>query len=258
MSDTTVIAGEKTSGGLSGSTLKIIAIITMFIDHLAVVALESKALSMPVYTPDDYVTLFQTNGKYIIPYLTMRLIGRLAFPIFCFLLVEGYFHTRSIKKYILRLSLFAIISEIPFDLATHRQAFYWGYQNVFFTLLLGLTVIALMDFVKNRFRGFLLVFTKTAVIVGGIMTALFLHTDYNAMGILTIVLIYVFKQRNNNTIAMAAATVWLTFMNLLEVTSLLDILLVKFYNGKRGLNLKYIFYIFYPAHLFILYAIFQM
>ena len=100
--------------GLSGSTLKLIAIVTMFIDHLGVVAFETQI------------------SNYMVPYYIMRLIGRLAFPIFCFLLVEGFFHTRDVKKYALRLLVFAFISEIPFDLAFNRQLFYWRHQNVFF------------------------------------------------------------------------------------------------------------------------------
>ena len=130
MSDSTVAQRapqQEKAVGLSGSTLKLIAIVTMFIDHLGVVAFETQI------------------SNYMVPYYIMRLIGRLAFPIFCFLLVEGFFHTRDVKKYALRLLVFAFISEIPFDLAFNRQMFYWRHQNVFFTLFIGLLVIALLE-----------------------------------------------------------------------------------------------------------------
>ncbi len=254
----TTTSQQEKSGGLSGSTLKLIAIITMFIDHLGVVALESRALIIPITSMEDYVTLMQTNGQYAIPYFVMRLIGRLAFPIFCFLLVEGFLHTRDVKKYALRLLAFAFISEIPFDLAMRGQIFDWYYQNVFFTLFIGLTVIALIELAKKIFQGFFRFVVDTVVLVAGLLLAQLLYTDYGSTGVLTIVFIYLFKRYKNNILSMAVATLWLSTMNTIEATCLVDILLVKFYNGKRGLNLKYVFYAFYPVHLLLLYVIFHI
>ena len=74
-------------------------------------------------------------------YRIMRGIGRIAFPIYCFLLVEGFYHTHDVKKYISRCFLFAVISEVPFDLAVHGVWFYPGAQNVFFTLAIGLCTL---------------------------------------------------------------------------------------------------------------------
>ncbi|MDE6905138.1 MAG: conjugal transfer protein TraX [Lachnospiraceae bacterium] len=230
---------QEKARGLSGSTLKLIAIVTMFIDHLGVVAFETQF------------------SRYMAPYYIMRGIGRLAFPIYCFLLVEGFSHTRNVKKYALRLLLFAFLSEIPFDLAFNRQMFYWQYQNVFFTLLIGLSVIALMDHAKEISKGFLCFLWECAVLIAGIILAQLLHTDYGAVGVLAIVFIYLFRQNRSSTLAMGVSVIWLSAMNIAESPALIDILLVKFYNGKRGLDLKYIFYAFYPLHLLLLYFFFH-
>ena len=117
--------------GLSGSTLKLIAIITMFIDHIGAVIVERML----------YVT--GNTGSFTYEQMQnldtiLRSIGRIGFPLFCFLLVEGFLHTRNLGKYALRLLVFAVVSELPFNLAFAGQLFFAGYQNVFFTLLIGL------------------------------------------------------------------------------------------------------------------------
>lgn len=83
--------------------------------------------------------------------LTWRYIGRIAFPLYCFLLTEGFFHTRSREKYLLRMAGFAVISEIPFDLALYHMPIYRDYNNVFWTLLIGLAVMYFSELVYCRF-----------------------------------------------------------------------------------------------------------
>ena len=115
---------EKTGGlrsvGLSGDALKWIAMVTMFIDHLA------------------HTSLNPYGPHYVEIYTAMRTIGRVAFPIYCFLLVEGFMHTGNYRRYVLRIGLFALLSEIPFDLAMNGAAIFWNYQSVMVTLLIGL------------------------------------------------------------------------------------------------------------------------
>ncbi|NLG02851.1 MAG: hypothetical protein GX567_03310, partial [Clostridia bacterium] len=122
------------SKGIPGSTLKIIAIITMLIDHIAAVVLA------------DYLSIDGIRTIYKI----MRSIGRLGFPIFCFLLVEGFMHTRDIKRYARNLGLFALISEVPFDLAFKHKLIYLDYQNVFFTLFLSLLAIWIISLIEEN------------------------------------------------------------------------------------------------------------
>ena len=113
---------------LSGSWLKIIAMVSMVIDHVA--------LHLLRFYPDYTVALFSVGSKQVSWYFLMRCIGRLAFPLFAFLLVEGFLHTHDRMKYGRNLLLFALLSEIPFDLA-HQGCLFAPKQNVFFTLFLG-------------------------------------------------------------------------------------------------------------------------
>ena len=118
--------------GISGYWLKVIAVVSMLIDHTSAVILEQiPGLEAPAFF--------------------MRIIGRAAFPIYCFLLVEGFYHTRSRAKYAGRLFLFALISEVPFDLAFSRRMWDFSSNNVFFTLLFGLLVIWGVEGIKQKF-----------------------------------------------------------------------------------------------------------
>ncbi|MGB8455300.1 MAG: TraX family protein [Anaerocolumna sp.] len=223
---------------MNGYTLKLIAIITMFIDHMTAILI-----------PQD-TTIYWIG----------RSIGRLAFPIFCFLLVEGFLHTHNVKKYLARLGVFALISEIPFDLAFADKSVHYGYlmhQNIFFTLFIGLAVIYLMSMIERNFAGNIFLsnaFDSLAVIAGCILAAI-LTTDYDYKGVLLIVVFYVFRG-NKILLTLAVFLVNTLFGIWIQVLAALSMLCIWFYNGKRGpQDNKYIFYIFYPAHIFILYLI---
>ena len=110
---------------LSAAALHILAMVLMLMDHLWATLLPAQ----------DWLTC----------------AGRLAFPIFAFMAVEGYFHTHSFRKYALRLALFAVLSEVPFDLMYGGTWFYPVHQNVIWTLLLGLLGIHLMETVQGSF-----------------------------------------------------------------------------------------------------------
>lgn len=138
--------------GITGTTLKIIAIVAMFIDHFAAILIEHYMTSV---MPTTFISaeaqkawLRENPGVAMmeIIYIVMRLIGRFGFPLFAFLIVEGFQHTRSVKKYALNLGVFALISELPFNLGFASKLFYVNYQNVFFTLLLGLLCITCMHY----------------------------------------------------------------------------------------------------------------
>ena len=232
--------------GMTGSSLKMIAIITMFIDHAAAVILE-RMLYVQGFSMD-------TVNLYIV-YAVMRLIGRLGFPIFCFLLIEGFCYTRNVKKYALRLFLFALISEIPFDLGFMGKAFYWQYQNVFFTLFIGLLVLIGFRFAEEKMQWGkpLLIIFDFLLLAAGMYAANWLMTDYSGMGALTIAAMYLF--RKNRVLEAGVGCTVLTMMSLNEVTAFFVLLPIHKYNGKRGWNLKWFFYIFYPVHILLLYGI---
>jgi len=229
--------------GLTGSDLKWIAIITMLIDHTAVALIENG-----IFVSESFrLSAQQWNIWYRI-YWIMRLIGRLGFPIFCFLLVEGFCYTHDVKKYMLRLGIFALISEIPFDFACFRSIFYSSYQNVYFTLLIGMiTLCGIKRFEGGTIKNRLL---RIGCLFAGMAVAYLLMTDYSFFGVVLIVIFYVF--RGKEKVRDLFAGLVLLCNSLVEVTGLLVFIPMHFYNGKRGKQSKYFFYAFYPVHLLIL------
>lgn len=239
--------------GLSGSYLKWIAIITMLIDHIGAALLELGLLPQIAsavlagnsfdYVVSDYHFWYRLDE-------VLRAIGRLAFPIFCFLLVEGFLHTKNIKKYALRIGLFALLSEIPFDLAFNDRVFELSYQNVFFTLLIGLLVLCGLKYFEETLP-LHLSWMRYIVALTGILFAIFLRTDYDGFGVMLIVLLYEF--RNRRPLQCIAGAILMLFNS---TTGCLAFLLLWFYNGERGKQLpKYFFYGFYPMHLLVLWLV---
>lgn len=237
------IGSQKGWQKLSGSTLKIIAMFCMFLDHFGAIVVYRIILAenFNIENYDKWRTIYQC----------LRNIGRTAFPIFCFLLVEGFLHTKSKVKYGIHLLLFALISEIPFDLAIYGKLT-MNSQNVYFTLFIGLMVIFLMNKIKDANTNksvFLLFFGYAMVVIPGTVMALLLQTDYSYFGIILIVIFYLFCDNR----LMAGVVGFLSF--LWEYFCFPAFLLIQCYNGKRGLKNKYFFYLFYPVHLLLLYLL---
>ena len=214
---------------MSSFVLKLIAVTSMLIDH------------------SGYLIF---NG-----FSFMNYIGRLAFPIFAFLITEGYIHTSNLKKYFSRLLIFAIISQIPYMLLFNNDFT----LNILFTLALGLLAITVYNKVKNKLLGILFVIFSSII-------AELLHLDYGWFGIAIIFIFYIFKTKK---IYMNMLFAFATFINYiyyfaktLRIEYLLIILFctlslipINLYNGKKGKNIKYFLYIFYPLHLIVLYLI---
>lgn len=235
---------SRTHFGITGSTLKIIALFSMLIDHIG--ALVLRPYTDSVLETAGYVAVRQQTEIYEL----LRTLGRFAFPIFCFLLVEGFLHTHNVWLYAARLFLFALISEIPFNLAFRDKLFSADYQNVFIELFIGLLVLIVLRKVEQlKLNPFLKLFLAFLSVTSAMFLAYFVKTDYNYKGILAIVILYLFNVgRKTQAIAGAAAFAW-------ELPAPLAFIPIYFYNGKRGWKMKYFFYIFYPLHLFILYLI---
>lgn len=246
--------------GIKGSTLKIIAIISMLIDHIGASILtayltHNGAMAATYGGMASIQELEPSMQKWAILWWVMRmLIGRLAFPIFCYLLIEGFLHTRNVWKYAGRLFLFSLISEVPFDLGFYQTYWFTGHQNVFLTLFIGLMVLVGMQAVSkgSRLGKPVRVILDILIIAAGGYLSLVLRTDYALFGVLFIVLLYV--GRKNKPVQITAGCVGCVFL-LAEITAPLAFLPIGFYNGERGWKLKYVFYVFYPAHLLILYFI---
>lgn len=241
--------------GLSSSTLKLIAVITMMIDHFAAGVLGRYLMSSGLNSLDGSDTAavnlwLEQNATLYWVYNIMRMIGRIAFPIYCFLLVEGFEYTRNRIKYAQRLLLFAAVSEIPFDLLFNARVLEFGYQNVFFTLFCGLAVMTGLRWAEehmvNRIAKSLV---SVAIMAAGMAAAQFLRTDYAAIGVMCIIVMYLFRKKKvMQIIAGCVAFCW-------ELTAPLAFIPIGFYNGKRGWKLKYFFYLVYPVHLLLLYLL---
>ena len=190
--------------------------------------------------------LFQI-GRYPITvfFVLSAVVGRLAFPIFAFLLVEGYSHTRSFRSYALNLFFFALISIIPCNLA-HGYLWHWRGFNVLFTLLFGLLAIRAIDR-YSRIKSSCCVLAIFAI-------ALLIGIDYGARGIAFILLLHLLRQRRlYQTIAAGCM-----FMgNIASISAMLAMIPIGLYNGKRGFIHgtvgKYLFYLFYPLHFLLIY-----
>lgn len=235
-----------TRRGISGSTLKILAIICMIIDHIGAGIFERYEV-MLYLTRESNPTWHDEYDMFEFLDTIFRGIGRLAFPIFIFLLIEGFKKTEDIWKYLLRIAVFAVISEVPFDLCFYSKTCDWQKQNVFFTLLMGLFMLMILDYIKTRAMedGYYLFLAVLLPFAFG-WVAEMLNVDYGALGILSILVVYLASVNNLlELVAGAISFVW-------ETTAPLGFIPMLFYNGRRGLKLKYIFYIVYPLHLLII------
>ncbi len=198
---------------------------------------------------DHYGAIFQPSE------MTFRMIGRLAFPIYCFLLVEGFLHTSNVKKYASRLFAFAVISELPFDYAFYG-GLHWGHQNIFFTLFIGLVAMYFIDREDVQENA------TPLIAVGAAAAATFLATDYSFIGIIYILVFY--YSRNLPAIRRMSLVAGMVFLTNLVSTgwiqqySLLSLPILLTYNNKPGPRIKplqYAFYWAYPLHLALFAAI---
>lgn len=229
---------------LSGSTLKIIACISMFIDHFFHILMRTYRDHVAAL---DYDTIKNFNTLYKIG----RGIGRIAFPIFCFLLVEGFLHTKDIRKYLARIFVMALLSEHAFNLLYSGHHMEPEGQSIFLTLFIGLLTIWGIDKIRtmeNMPRQAAASFTL-AIIIAGCLAAYLLKTDYSYHGIMSIAAIYLLRSDIGLTcVGGAISFIW-------EPWAIPAFIPIYFYNGKRGLRAKYIFYLFYPLHIYLIYFI---
>ena len=221
---------------LSGSSLKLLAITSMLIDHLAAFYL--------CYFPACVEPLFTVGHRTITVYFLMRCIGRIAFPIFAFLLVEGFLHTHNRWKYGRNLFLFALISELPWNLV-HGGTWFYPSQNVLFTLLMGyLGMCAIEKYSHDRRRIVLALIALLAL-------SAFFRADYGCSGYGFILMLYTLRD-NRLLQAVIGSCILVT-----RWVAGLAFIPINMYNGQRGFIqgpwAKYLFYIFYPLHLLVIY-----
>lgn len=232
---------------ISAALLHIIAMALMLMDHLWATLLPAQ----------DWLTC----------------AGRLAFPIFAFMTVEGYFHTRSFKKYILRLLLFAVLSEIPFDLMYGGTWFYPVHQNVIWTFLIGLSGIHLMEAARKKKKLWLFLPVSALVVLAGVVLGTICMVDYYGAGVLMVFIFYFFRGRKWWCMAGQLLTLYWVNVELLgglmypirlfgmdielcqQGLALFALIPIWLYRGRQGYHSKAFqlsCYAFYPVHMLIL------
>lgn len=269
----------KAKRGLPADVIKLVAMALMLVDHIG--AVFGGVMDENLYT-------------------VLRAAGRISFPLFAFFIIEGFFHTRDVKKYLIRLGAFALISELPFDYAFYwwmPDVLFWGHQNIFFTLALGLLVVWLLDIVRRKitsmefFPHLAQLLLQVVIVSVGIWLGDLVFVDYNGFGILLVVLFYYChggcraegedsSNAGNPGNAKSAASIpgyqrrgvqcvalggWALLYDAIlgrasEIYAVVGMVLFLLYNGEKGkLPLpKWVFYGFYPAHLLVLGLIRQL
>ena len=184
----------------------------------------------------------------------LNVIGRISFPIFAFTLSEGYIHTRDLKKYLFRLFIFAMSIQMPSILFNYNYP-----MNIFFTLFLGLFTICILNLKKSWIKEPFMKIIKAILIIFILYFSQKINLDYGAYGILLIMIFNIFR---NNNLKILISFLTLNIFNLVfpnvfqivhtQIFSLISLIFIFLYNGEKGRNIKYFFYLFYPIHFFIL------
>ena len=238
----------------------------MVLDHVSRIVLTNGIMTHASYSQisdEQWAILSQASD-------VLHVLGRIAFPLFCFLIVEGFLHTHDIKKYLRNMLVFAIITEPIYDFVQTGQLFDLRQQNVMCELLLSLV---LFDYsgkdtksLQNRKR----YIAETALIVLTALAAEYTKLDGGVYGILLVAAFYLFHDSKAKMFFAAVCAVLLSSCHIVGggfefatanvfnpdvAAAVVSLLLINLYNGKRGLKLKYFFYIFYPAHLALLYGV---
>lgn len=215
--------------------LKIIAMVSMTLDHIGAVF----PYSSPYY---------------------FRAIGRAAFPIYAFLVSEGAGRSRSRLKYIRNLAMFALISEIPFDMAFRHEINFFKDTNIFYTLFLAVSAIQVYELLKDKLKVYssaLCIIPAVAVPIIFSAAAVFLDTDYGAFGVWVIYFMYFVEEKRFKVPVLFGFFImhysaYIPSNPIFLLGALAGCLAASLYNGSRGAKLKWTFYIYYPLHLLIL------
>lgn len=237
---------KQLSRGLTSTTLHILAMAFMLCDHLWAIVLSD--------------------------WQFLTCIGRIAFPIFAFMIAEGCYHTSDLKKYMGRMLVFALISEIPFNLFVSGRLFYPVHQNVLWTFLIAMCLIWISEKARAKNR-VLFALSVVLCLVLGFVLGLVTMCDYYFGGIYTVLLFWFFRGRKWWQLAAQAVGLWYinteiiggfgwdisffgtTFFVQLQAFAMLALVFIWLYNGQKGSRsraMKYGFYLFYPVHMLIL------
>ena len=217
---------------INGAVLKYIAFISMLIDHF------NKAIITPYLNYQQPLVAIST---------IFDIIGRIAFPIFAFMVVEGFYKTKSRGKYLRDLLIFAIISEIPYDMFQSKVFINNRSQNIMWALALGLLTLIIVDKLKEKIKNKYTWLILSILIVGvNAIIATLLSFDYDYYSIIIIFILYLFYDKR----LVGSLISYLVIIK--EVYAISGFAAINFYNGEKGRQNKLFNYLFYPIHLLIL------
>lgn len=204
----------------------------------------------------------------------MNYVGRLAFPIFAFMTAEGYFHTRNLTNYMKRLLIFAVVSEIPFNLMNNGKIYDPFHQNVIWTFLIALFCIEWMTRIrKKEMKKYKIVLACAGVTILGALVGTVTMVDYSGTGVLTVILFYFFHGRR--WYDMLGQFIGMYLINFVLIQNMdipftlfghefffptqgfaiFSLIFIWLYRGKQGPHnkiIQYSCYAFYPVHILIL------
>lgn len=217
---------------INGAGLKYIAFISMFIDHF------NKTIITPLLNYQQPLVTIST---------IFDIIGRIAFPIFAFMIVEGFYKTKSRGKYLRNLLIFAIISEVPYDMFQSKVFINNRSQNIMWALALGLLTLIIVDKLKEKIKNkYAWLGISILIVAINAVVATLLSFDYDYYSIIIIFILYLFYDKR----FLGSILSYLVIIK--EIYAILGFAVINFYNGEKGRQNKLFNYLFYPAHLFIL------
>ncbi|MDY4222721.1 MAG: TraX family protein [Candidatus Faecousia sp.] len=228
---------------VTAATLKWYGCATMFFYSLSMTVVQNGLLHVNQFSNTQLREMWAANPDLMVlsSWAAMfQLLGGLAIPVFAFLLVEGFLHTRNFKVYLIRMVGFALLSEIPFDLAMSGRIFGWDSQNLLFTLAIGLVMLyGLRLFAAGKG-------VKLLIVLAAVLWSVLMKTQFGLCMVLLIAVYYLLKEHK--------AKLWVSgIISLMYVTGPVSNFVLKRYNHQRGEQPnKYLFYILYPLHLLIL------
>lgn len=232
----------------SGFALKWIAMISMVVDHFGSIIMDGV---LSPYKSADGAILFTADMPFFIRNSFVvknicEIIGSIAFPIFCFLIVEGFLHTKSKLNYGILVGAFALVSEVPFNIAHVGKLFSPKLQNVMFTLCIGIFVLIVINLIENKMKAKMAprIILTVLTIAAGMGLAFAVRGEYVFLGVLAISFLYILRGGWWQMFGFAP-------LLLVSPWILLAVPFALFYSGKRGKGSKYFFYIFYPAHFLV-------
>lgn len=242
---------KKREFGISHSVLKIIAMATMFIDHAAIMLIKNgKLYGFDEALYQNAIALPEAKS-WLIFYKICRMIGRIAFPLFALLIVEGFRKSSNVFKYFVRIFVLALISEIPFNLMLFNKFFCFDLQNVLFTYLAALLMLICIKIVGQA-----QIFLHILFLAIGVTICYFLKTDYWLEGMLLIFVLYEFRHDlNAKCLAALVITLFSSVENFYGAGAL-SIIFIYFYDERKGyFDVKRFSYVFFPLHMLVLYGI---